>query len=236
MTSVRQGESVTLLAQFYEYAGGPAVDLTGVEIEVSGVLGPTSVGVVHVSTGLYAYEWSVALDRAVGDYVAVWTGLDVDADEISVSEVVAVTSSAGATWASVGDVSAITGATVTAEQLAQAEAVVDVYSNRTPAASAEMSARDLFFMKRATCWQAAWQSRQPAYADRNSTASVAQDGLSVAYAAEWQVSLAPLAARALKNLSWKASRTLRTPRVGALRSSRDFTNEASDESSVWMPL
>lgn len=78
MTGYQQGATATLLVQFYAYAGGPAADVTGLTITISptgggaAVLGPTSTGVVHESTGLYSYAWAIDIDQTVGTYVVLW--------------------------------------------------------------------------------------------------------------------------------------------------------------------
>lgn len=142
------------------------------------------------------------------------------------------------TWATIADVQTVTGKTVTADQLAQAEAVITVYANRTPTASASMGVRDLYWMQQAVCWQSAWQTQQYGYDQRSNAQSVMQDGLQVERETEHSVTLAPLAARSMKNLSWKANRTLRTPnvRIPTGREGRDFTLESSDQYECWYPL
>lgn len=72
-----QGQSVTFLAEFFQYGGGPAVDVTGLTIELvttvtgSVVFGPTSSGVVHLSTGNYSYTWVVPTGQAPGSYIII---------------------------------------------------------------------------------------------------------------------------------------------------------------------
>jgi hypothetical protein len=144
-------------------------------------------------------------------------------------------------WAVLGDVVTITGKTlpVTAdgdEIMAAANSHVTIYCNRTPDASASISNRDLYWLKAAVCWQAAWLPGQPGYETRSTVRQESGDGTSYTVASEAQINLAPMAARALKNLSWKAARTLRTPDVSVPAGHRtplDFTNEASDEFSGW---
>lgn len=96
MTSIVQGESGALTANFYEYAGGPAVNVTGLTITITplaggaAVIGPTAVGVTNPATGLYAYSWAVGSGQAVGDYAAVWNATYAS-DSVQASEVVSVT-------------------------------------------------------------------------------------------------------------------------------------------------
>lgn len=140
-------------------------------------------------------------------------------------------------WATLADVREVTGSGAEAVELAAADSVISIYANRTSDAAEAMSSRNLHWLKVATCWQTVWQRDQPGFDSQQVVASFSQDGESVSYTGEWNLTLAPMAARALKNLSWKASRTIRTPnaRVPAGRSA-DFLNEASDWHSGWRPL
>lgn len=137
-------------------------------------------------------------------------------------------------WATAANVLAMTGKVVTDQVVLEASAVIDIYANRTEDASAAMTARDLGWLQRACAFQAAWMPNQPGFHQRNAVAQITQDGLQIIYDKEWQISLAPLAARALKNLSWKTSRTVQVPAVTIpLGSAANFLNEASDEYSTW---
>lgn len=113
-----------------------------------------------------------------------------------------------ATWATTADVLDMTGATVTGTQLNQAEATIVTYANRTPD-TAGLSTRDLYWLKQAVCYQAPWQAGQAGYHQRSNAFRVDTDGLELERDTEHSVTLAPLAARALKNLSWKADHTRR---------------------------
>lgn len=152
-----------------------------------------------------------------------------------------------ATWATTADVLTYTGKTVTDADLTLAETDVSVYANRAPSASAGMGARDLYWLKLACCYQASWRDGQVDVDSRQSVTSVSQDGVSVTYRAEWQVRLGPMAARAMKNLSWKAGRTQRTPNVRYPLGLGEYTaydgdyqpgflDESFDEAAAWNPL
>jgi hypothetical protein len=149
------------------------------------------------------------------------------------------------TWATTDDVTTYTGATVTDAVLTAADTDITVYANRTESASAGMSARDLHWLRLATCYQAAWRAQQVNVEGRQGVQAFSQDGMSVQYRAEHQVVLAPMAARSLKNLSWKADRTSRVPNVQVPRGLGDveaggveawFLDESHDEASQWNPL
>lgn len=141
-------------------------------------------------------------------------------------------------WATAANVLALTGKTVTDAQVAEASAVIDIYANRTESASGGMSPRDLGWLQRATAFQAAWMPLQPGYHQRNALAQITQDGMQIVYSKEWQISLAPLAARALKNLSWKTDRTVRIESVTIPSGSagQRFLYEDGDPYTDWQPL
>jgi hypothetical protein len=141
------------------------------------------------------------------------------------------------TWATATDVEDITGHGATTADVAAANAHVTIYANRTPDASAGIGARDLYWLKQAACWQAAWLTQQPAVDGRSAHTSISQDGLSVTQDAEHQIVLGPLAARSLRNLSWKSTRSLRVDPVntGPTWPAR-FLSESSDDEHGWEPL
>ncbi len=241
MTDYLQGASIPLTAQFYEYAGGPGAVLTGVTVTITRVgdgsptLGPTATGITNPANGLYAYTWNTSVSTTVGDYTVVWDGTDGDLEPVQASEVVTVAAAVSGTWCSLADVTAITGTTVTSAQLAAGSAVITIYTNRNPSASANLTTRDLYWLQQACAWQARWQAQQPGYDQKSSVDNVNQDNTQVAYGKEWQISLAPLAARALKNLSWKGSRTV-SVHSSLVPRGLDFTNEDSDWASYWRAL
>ncbi|MFB9383263.1 hypothetical protein ACFFTK_08940 [Pseudonocardia petroleophila] len=119
---------------------------------------------------------------------------------------------------------------MTSLQLAQASGVVTLYCGRTADSAERMSRRDLYWLKQATAWQATWQAGQVSFEERSSVASLDQDGIKATFSREWQMVLAPLAARALKNLSWKRTRVVnQRPR----RAYRNFLLESSDPYDEW---
>lgn len=118
------------------------------------------------------------------------------------------------TWATIEQVKAITGRVVTDEALAMASSTIDIYCNRTEAASGSMGRRDLEWLKRATAYQAIWQPVQAGYDERHAVGRIVQDGVEVDWQSQAQQDLAPLAIRSLKNLSWKGSRSVNVPSAG----------------------
>ncbi len=142
-----------------------------------------------------------------------------------------------ATWSTTSAVLDITGAEVTDAQLNQAESVIVIYANRTPD-TANLRVRDLYWLGQAVAWQAAWMPEQPGYNSRNQHRTVSGDGQSVSVDTEHAVTLAPLAARSLKNLSWKADKTRRGRPIndGVGAAVTDFRLESSDDQHGWKPL
>ncbi|MCE7081157.1 hypothetical protein [Streptomyces sp. ST2-7A] len=121
------------------------------------------------------------------------------------------------TWATVEDVLHITRKAVDADLVAVAGASIEPHAGRVYDLDADrIGARDRHHLKAATAWQAAWLADQPGYTARHNAQQIDQDGASVTYkrtgdgsGAGHAITLAPLAARALKNLSWKRSRSTR---------------------------
>lgn len=140
-------------------------------------------------------------------------------------------------WATEDDLLSYLGVTLPASAyLVRANTDITVYANRSEAASAAISNRDLLALKLATCYQAAWLPAQADSLTRTNVQSSTVDGESVRFSSEAQQNLAPGAIRALKNLSWKGSRTLVVPDASVPLGSSysiDFTSESSDESSDW---
>lgn len=98
MTTYRQGDTATFVAEFYEFAGGPAVDVTNLTITLiplaggAATFGPTSVGITHPATGVYAYSYVVPDALAPGQYLVRWAG---DDDAVA-TEVITVAASVSA--------------------------------------------------------------------------------------------------------------------------------------------
>lgn len=122
-------------------------------------------------------------------------------------------------WATLADCTSIAGSapglipgqTATPQgTLNVAQAMIEDAVNRTEAAEGSFRARDLEWLKKAVVWQAAWLPSQPGILGRVMAQSVTQDGTSAQFRSAADQTLAPLAQRAIKNLSWMGSRSLRT--------------------------
>lgn len=140
-------------------------------------------------------------------------------------------------WATASDVTTVTGKTVAVEHVAAAVSSIAVEVARTT--DDVLSARDLYWLKQATCWQAAWLVDQPDFTGRSEATRIIQDGVAVFYTDHRSVMLAPLAKSAIRNLSWMKSRSLR-PRNPFIDGWLPLTNnplsEASDELEGWRAM
>jgi hypothetical protein len=96
MTDVfEQGGSAVLVAEWFEYPGGPAIDATGVTITItptgggSAAVGPTSTDIIHLATGVDSYSWAVPDDLATGEYLVAWNGT-IGSGDAQATEVIRV--------------------------------------------------------------------------------------------------------------------------------------------------
>lgn len=135
------------------------------------------------------------------------------------------------TWATADEVEDYTAETVTSTQLDRAQAVLDLHAGRTVHSAEEIGDRDLHYLKLATAYQAAWMKHQPDMYSRMDLTEVPSDAGASAGLNESGMTLAPLARRALRQLSWKRSRSLA---LGpAPRARVGFENELSDQFHNW---
>lgn len=118
------------------------------------------------------------------------------------------------TWATVEDVLAVTGVTVTSDVLTQAQGVIDIVSNMSvdQAVDLRISARDLRWLGMALCYQAAWQSNQVDVITRTDVTGVTQEGMQFSPANDTALILSPLAKRCLDRISWRRPRSIRLQR------------------------
>ncbi|MEV6181348.1 hypothetical protein [Streptomyces sp. NPDC052015] len=102
MTEVIAGQTVTLLAQFYDFEGGTLTDLDATpSIAITSIatgstaLAATTSGVTHPGTGSYGYAWTPSSALAPGAYLATWSGLK-NAAAVTATETITVTAPATA--------------------------------------------------------------------------------------------------------------------------------------------
>lgn len=146
-------------------------------------------------------------------------------------------------WATIADVLSITNERVTSEQLDLASSAIAPYANRGISMAGELKPRDRECLRQAVAWQAAWLKSKSGFVARDSVDELQQDGLTIVHSrggtGDHKVSLAPLAARALKNLSWKGTRTTRVKPVvsgGLLSRDGHADSDRADELFPWSAL
>ena len=104
-------------------------------------------------------------------------------------------------WATAEDAVTLTGTPVAEDDVVRAQAAVELAVGRTEAeASAEITPRDLEWLRRAVAYQAVWMTRQPDLFRRLEVRQLAQDGMSATFTGSALV-LAPWTRRALAKLS-----------------------------------
>jgi hypothetical protein len=136
-------------------------------------------------------------------------------------------------WATIVDVTSLTGKTVTQEQRNQAAATIELHCGAIEAVERpDVSERDRYWLKLAVSYQAAWLAAQPDLFERNDVSSAGQDGESASFRPDAHT-LAPLARKAHKRLSWRGPRTLNPPRADARGRRLDTTSEEYDDSLAW---
>lgn len=140
-----------------------------------------------------------------------------------------------AEWASIADIAAATGATVSALVRTQAAQAIELHTGLIEAVVREdISDRDLYWLKLAVCYQAAWIEAQPDYLERTAVTQASQDGQSAMYGPD-ALTLSPLARRALKKLSWRGPRAI-VPDRGTTVPRLDPVSDASDDYMAWQPM
>lgn len=139
-------------------------------------------------------------------------------------------------WATAQTVLDTTGVTVTDAQLAQAQDDIEIASGRMYADTGRLRTRDLYWLGRAVARQAAWAAGQFGLETRLDATQIQQDQVSTMLTGDGLV-LAPMAARALKRVSWMRSRTIhvRAP-IEGFGLGGDFLAEGNDDLEHWTPL
>lgn len=222
MSDYSQGGIAHLQAEFLDHPQGQPIDPTAISLSI--VQGATTIAgpftyptqIVRDLVGLYHYDWSVPATQALGAYTAVWTatvngtqGTGYENFNIVVGFAIITGNPDG--WATPADVVTITGVTgvaVTDALVIQANAVIEMHAGRTYAtAKATTGTRDAEWMKRAVAYQAAWMLSQPDMFTRLEMEAISATGRPVPIR-ESALTLAPLARRALKRVSWLKSRSV----------------------------
>jgi hypothetical protein len=112
-------------------------------------------------------------------------------------------------WATIADVLALTGKVITAQTRTLAASAIEDHTGLLEGVErTDISARDRAWLRKAVCYQAAWLLTQSDYLERNAVSAVAQDGHSATAGNPDWLTLAPLARKCLKRLSWRGVRTV----------------------------
>lgn len=139
-------------------------------------------------------------------------------------------------WVSAQEVIDATGVSVTDAQLAQAQSDIEIFTNRIYADTARIRTRDLHWLGQAVARQAAWLAGQFGLETRLDATQIQQDQVSTTLTGDGLV-LAPMAARALRRVSWMRSRTVhvRSAVEGAGPLTGSALSDGIDDSLVWAP-
>lgn len=115
------------------------------------------------------------------------------------------------TWATVADIQTATGRVVTETTRALAAQSIEMNTGLIEGVPRiYMHDRDLYWLKLAVAYQAAWLLAQSDYLERNAVTAITQDGQSAtAGNADW-LTLSPQARKCLKRLSWRGMRSTGT--------------------------
>jgi hypothetical protein len=147
----------------------------------------------------------------------------------------------GAIWATPVDVQNLTGAIAYENDIAVAQAIVDLYADLdSDDIDLELIwEKDLVRLKKATCYQTKFMQSQPDLLGRQDVKGVSQDGVSSVYTNPDAVILAPLARVAIGKLRWKRARALHPNRRGRnmLALQQTWVRDAEpDHEMGWQPI
>ena len=110
-------------------------------------------------------------------------------------------------WATTADVKTKTGVTVTDTERTIAVGVLETVTGLIEEVErVGISGRDRYWLKVATCYQAAFVFENPDLFSRADVTSASQDGESASYRNVDAHLLAPLARKAIRRLSWRGRR------------------------------
>lgn len=233
MTTAMSGTDTILVARF-EHNGTATDPETPLRLTVTALAGGAPVvdteTLGHPGAGTFTYLWSAPVVTEVTDYLVIW---DPAGDDVSASEVVTVYPSVTRSWANVAQVLGYTGQEMSPGDIQLASGIITLYADADPELADKYRAKDLANLAAATAYQTVWMKPKLAtlLQDRESHTSTSGDGVQVTRETGSDIMLAPLAARALRNLSWIGGRT-NLP--GPAAAQANFLNERDDHVGVWM--
>jgi hypothetical protein len=139
-------------------------------------------------------------------------------------------------WATIADIQGVTGKTVNELARNLAAQSIELHTGAIESVTrVDMSRRDAYWLRQAVCFQAAWLAPTPDYLERNDITSANQSGVSASGGPDW-MTLAPLARKALKRLSWRGTRTVLTGRSTLGLAVTDALAEGQDSRQGWQQL
>lgn len=143
-------------------------------------------------------------------------------------------------WASEAEVLALTGVEATEAQISQAQGVIDLFSGVVEGVE-DLSVRDTRLLRMATAYQAVWMASQIDVLSRTTVHRIDQDGAVIWVDEPNDFILAPLAKRALAQLSWNKRTGTRVVCAGGPRLFRNIEEYGAawmrDETDdPWRPL
>lgn len=137
-------------------------------------------------------------------------------------------------WATVEQISEVTGVAVTEAQRGIAVRSLEVLVGLIEEVDRpDISPRDRYFLKLATAYQAAFVSDNPDLFSRADVSSAGQDGESATFRNVDSHILAPLARKAIRRLSWRG---LTRPRDRRVTAPTNVLSDEYDDSLAWKPL
>lgn len=117
-------------------------------------------------------------------------------------------------WPTIAEALTWTGLTFTQTELEMAQGIVEMPAGTTEDASdaGRISSTNLRHLKKAVAYQAAWMREHPdafSSMDISAMAEGSGSGMRIDLASDSATYLAPLARQCIKQLSWKAARSIR---------------------------
>jgi hypothetical protein len=106
-------------------------------------------------------------------------------------------------WATISDVEDYTGETVSMAQLNQAQSMIELFADTTPAANPNIQSKNTRLLKMAVAYQAAWLTVHPDVFTNTDISQYSADGQTYSPSHANSSLLAPMAKRAIDRLSWR---------------------------------
>lgn len=138
-------------------------------------------------------------------------------------------------WATIADVDEVTGKTVTEKERGIAVRSLEPLIGVIEAVDRpDISDRDRYWLKLATCYQAAFVLDNPDLFSRADVTSASQDGESANFRNVDAHLLAPLARKCIRRLSWRG--LTRSKDRAQQRGPVNILSEEYDDSLAWKPV